>query len=297
MNYGRLLAHSWQLTRRQRILWLYGFVISLGALGNYILRPYFIDQTAAFLHDPSMIQSEGIEMERVVTVLVIWTGIIFFISIAYWLMAAIAQGAIIGAVFEMEKGSQVSVRQALKFGAGLLGRFIAIDTLVYFPMFVLLLILLLAILVLLLGVLFLLFRAVSEAWIGSFLIFGLAGISPLFLLLIPLGLLSTLFRSLAFRDTAVRHSNVGGTIRNTWNVIRRQVASLLIFWGLMWGIQILTNTLLTFVMLPLFWILKGSVEVQHWEGWLAGLVAVGPLTVLHTFTAVAWTVAYQKWVE
>jgi hypothetical protein len=117
---------------------------------------------------------------------------------------------------------------------------------------------------------------------------------PLSCLLLPLGVLTSLFRTLAFRETVVQPQKVRATIRQTWQVVKRQWGAILVIWALLWGMQTVMNLLLSGLALPLGGITAVAPQWGRWLGWLVGLATAVPLTIWHTYTAVLWTIVYKE---
>ena len=295
MDYGRLFVRSWQLTWRHKLLWLPGFVLAVGSVATAVLRFTYLPQLTKYLGDPTGIALDSfVESESYWTWLWGGTAVFFFLSLAFWLAWAVAQGAIITAVNDVDAGQPVSWQSALNGGTALLGRFIAIDAIVFFPMFLLLLLLMLLAAGLMFAFTWQMLQSGSMETAVLWVVVGLACLLPVSCLLLPLGMLTSLFRTLAFRETAVRLRKVRVTIRRTWQVIKRQWGPILVIWALVWGMQTVLNLLLGGLALPLGGI---TAVAPAWGGWLSWLVGVGtavPLTLWHTVTAVLWTIVYQE---
>jgi hypothetical protein len=311
MDYGRLLVHSWQLTWRHKLLWPLGFILAMGSVVTAVLRFTYFSQLSQYLNDAIAntdltggALDSFIGSERYWTWLLVGTAVFFFLSLAFWLVWAMAQGSIINAVSDADAGQPVSWPRVLNGGAALLGRFIAIDAIVFFPLFLLLLLLMLLATGLLLGFTWQMMQTGSGESAALWLLVGLACLLPLSCLLLPLGTLTSVFRTLAFRETAVQRTAVQGTavhpqkvraiIRQTWLVIKRQWGAILVVWALVWGMQTVMNLLLSGLALPLGGITAVAPQWGRWLGWLVGMATAVPLTIWHTYTAVLWTIVYRE---
>ncbi len=305
MDYGRLLVHSWQVTWRHKLLWPLGFILAMGSVVTAVLRFTCFPQLSQYLNDAiGSVDTVGstldgfIGSEQYWTWLLGGTAVFFFLSLAFWLVWAVAQGAIISAVLDAEADQPVSWPRALNGGTALLGRFIAIDAIVFFPLFLLLLLLMLLATGLLLAFTWQMMQTGSAESVALWLLVGLACLLPLSCLLLPLGTLTSIFRTLAFRETAVQSTavhpqKVRATIRQTWLVIKRQWGAILVVWALVWGMQTGLDLLLSGLALPLAGITAVAPQWGGWLGWLVGMATAVPLTLWHTYTAVLWTVVYR----
>lgn len=295
MDYGRLLVRSWQLTWRHKLLWPLGLILAMGSVATAVLRFTYLPQLTQYLGDPSRIALDSlIGSEPYWTWLLGGTAVFLILSLVSWLVWAVAQGAVISAVLDAETGQPVSWRRALNGGTALLGRFIAIDAIVFFPLFLLLLLLMLLATGLMLAFTWQMMQTGSMESAAVWLAVGMACLLPLSCLLLPLGALTSIFRTLAFRETGVRPGKVRDAIRRTWQVLRRQWGAVLVVWALLWGIQAALNLLLSGLALPLGGITAVAPQWGHWLGWLVGVATAVPLTLWHTVTAVLWTLVYRE---
>ncbi|MCP4424164.1 MAG: hypothetical protein GY803_06710 [Chloroflexi bacterium] len=296
MNYGRLLTDSWQFAWRNKILWLLGLVVGLGAIIGAVFRTAYSSQLTQFVDGPFWAVFDPVatvEPERLFSWLLSGAVLFFIVSTGYWLAATAAQGAIISAVIDETAGRSFSFRSSLRQGIGWLGRFIAIDALVFLPLFALALALMLLAMGGMLGTVYLALQGSGVEMITAVLVIGLACLLPLACLLVPVGWLTSIFRTLAFRDTAVRHpTGVRESIRHTWQVMRRQWVAVLILSLLLWGIQAAPGLLLSLLAIPLAAATAVSPVMARWLGWIVGLGAAAPIAILYAFIAVAWTKAY-----
>ncbi len=295
MNYGRLFAQSWHLVWRNKFLWLLGLVAGLGSVILAPLRAAFSPQITQLVNDPAKLETGllAADPDRLSVWLFGGAAVFLVISLGYWLAATVAQGAIIGAAIDLVGGRPSSFRSSLRQGVGFLSRFIAIDALVYFPLFALTLVLMLLTLG---GLIVIAYEAVQGSAAESAAVMmgvGLICLLPLLALLLPIGLATSAFRTLAFRDTAVHQTGVRDSIRHTWQVIRRQWTAVLILFALLWGVQTGAGLLVSGLTVPLGW---ATAVTPYWADsllWLASAIAALPLALVHAFVAAAWTLGYM----
>jgi hypothetical protein len=314
MDFGRLLVLSWQITWRHKLLWPLGFILAVGSVVTAVVRFTYFPQLSQYLNNAiANADSVGSTVDGYIGSELYWTwllggtAVFFFLSLAFWLVWAVAQGAIISAALDAEAGQPVSWQRALNGGTALLGRFIAIDAIVFFPLFLLLLLLMLLATGLLLAFTWQMMQTGSVESAALWLMVGLACLLPLSCLLLPLGALTSVFRTLAFRETAtsttdavsalsagVQPQKVRATIGQTWLVVKRQWGAILVVWALVWGMQTVLNLLLSGLAIPLGGITAVAPALGRWLGWLVGLGTAVPLTIWHTYTAVLWTLVYTE---
>ena len=235
MDIGLMLKQSWQVVWQHKFLWVLGFFAGLTAVCFDFLRLFFgtralgqfqellrwaqAPQPAPFPIDFNFTDAElaRIFIGFVIVFLVVFLG--------FWVVATVAEAGIIQTAVNLERGEAVGLGTAVRSGFHWLGRFVAIDALVFFPWFLLALctILLMIVLLLLVG-----YLGLNQAELSS--LFAVVGIGllcviPLFLLLIPVAWLSFIYRTIAFRDAVLLDHAVRVSVRHTWQVVRRHLST------------------------------------------------------------------------
>ncbi|WP_420627913.1 hypothetical protein [Candidatus Leptofilum sp.] len=306
-----LLSHSWKLLRQNPFLLWLGLGMSLSSLfgtGWRLWLGQLITLDFAQLTNIQTIESLLFSTEIASAIApmqqLLWRGLLLAFGqfVLVWLVALLAEAGIITAVSTTESRQPINLWQSLRQGRAWLGRFLAIDLLVFFPWFLIALLMLLILLVL---ALVLASFAVSEpsagtvfatTGMGLFCIIGLAA------LLMPVGLLSFWYRLLTFRQ-AILHGVAGRTaVRQTWQRIRQNFGDLFVLIVILWGGQTLLLGAVSLVTSPLLtWLTpltnSDTIALQA-TSWLALLLVTllvwfvrGSLTA---FVAIAWTLAYQN---
>ncbi|MCI0394504.1 MAG: hypothetical protein L0332_19840 [Chloroflexi bacterium] len=314
MDYGYILTRTWQLVWRHKFLWLLGLLAILARpLGSVIIRlafrPRLDFQSPTNPFEELLATYERLARPGLLIAVVV---VFFLVFLALWLISAIAEGGLIRAVAGLQKGQVMTAGQAWSAGLGLLGRFVAIDTILFLPLFLIALFLMLAALGGLVGL------AIAGSRPGStpdnfFSIMGLTGavVAPLLCLLLPVGLLTVLFRLLAFRGAALQELGTRASIRYAWQLLRANLADIIILAVLLWAVTQLAGTLIALVllfplasldMLPLFMLLlQGQLPGPQLGvgiaviGMVVVLLTAVPVAVIHTYQSAAWTLAYQSW--
>jgi hypothetical protein len=292
VDYSRLLSTAGRLVWQHRFFWVLG---AGAALGGGLLRA-----TARFFFHPAELARLGdapLALKLDATLLIAIMGSLF-LGLVFWLVAVAAEGGVVVAVAGLQRGQTVTGRQAIRAGVRLLPRFVAIDTLLFFPLFVLILLVYLLILALALGLVLAAGRDVALGTLVAALgATALACILPLLCLLLPVGALTLLLRFLAFRAAALERLSVRASVAQAWHLLRRHAGSVLILALLLWGINYVAGLLLNLVLLPFQALLapaaaSGNAAGALWLGMV--LLDVAPRSLLFTFTAVAWTLVYPQ---
>jgi hypothetical protein len=182
-----------------------------------------------------------------------------------------------------------------------LWRLLAIDTLVFLPLFLLILA---VALLLLLSVTAAALLAARNASFERLMLFlggtGLLCLLPLTVLSVPVALLSNLLRVLAFRAAIIEEVGARESVRRAWRVLRAQPGSVLLVAVLLWVFVSVVGALLALLVLPFELAPPARASLAQllspggvWLVFLlASLVDLVPRAVVFNFTTVAWTTAY-----
>lgn len=305
MDYGQLLSEGARLLRHQRILWLFGLLAVLGTgvsslVTRLVIRPQL---------DPALLNGWLANWPPAGASLALWLLLIFVAGLLLWLLNALAEAGLIYSVHAAQAERAVPGRDAWATAWRYLARFIAVDTLLFLPLF------LIALLLLLLGSgLFIAFvlgidRAVLDinqalALLGSG---SLLCLLPLLCLSGPTLLLILLFRLLAFRAVVLDNLDTRHSLRAAWQQMRRHPLPILIIAALLWGIGRMVGLVVGLITLPLDFLSATSLLAvltgRAAPAGLSPLLIVGSLfltlltllvaAALHAYSATVWTLAYS----
>jgi hypothetical protein len=318
MDYGRLFNTSWQLTWRHKFLWFFGFLTALSAATSSFLRLawgpdlFALDDATMeqWLAQPDLLMTEIDQLLPIVAAWLVGGSIILLLlSLLGWLIVIFAQGAIISTAVAHDTSQPLTFSRASQRSMGLIGRFIAIDTLVYFPLFLALLLIMLLVAAALIGTIFTAFQdSASTATIITPLLVGLLCALPILCLLTPLSLLTAAFRALAFRDTAVFNNGVRAAVRHTWTVLKANLGHIIVVGILLWGLQAALDIGLRTAALFVYAVISapGLFALNHAASLTTAQLIFQLLSfffeatvlliqaIAHAFTAVFWTLAYKE---
>lgn len=307
MDYSRLFTDTWRFTWQHKWLWLVGGLAVLGSGGGALgrlgvtlvlwrLRPFLSPSTIPLPDALLTLIQAG-------TPLLWGFGLLFLLLLLSWLLTVWMDGLCMAAALttptaEMGPTQVVNWRAAWAQGWRWMGRFVALDALVFLPSFVL------ALLILLLtggGVLAAGLAAMQSTEVITAVTRPLLLTSficlPLLCLLLPVTLAAAVLRPLAFRDTAVFDATPRQSLRHTWQVVRANLGTVLLLLVLLSGGRYILRLGSSLLTTPIF-----LAWLRGWgPTWLMGSAAIvvslglfGLEAVWHTFTAVAWTWAYRE---
>lgn len=315
MDYGRLIVDAWNITRSHRFLWGLGLLVTIGGVvWSFVSRLLFslAFRPQAGSSDPLAPFARLIDLfnsGRFVTALMA-AGLVFFVaSLLFWLVSATAEGGLIRAVTRLGKGETVGGRQAWTAGVGLLGRFVALDTLLFFPLFIVLLIVIVGETAVFVAFILTISQGAS---FGEVLFpFFLAGgcVAFLGMLALPVTAITLVFRHLSLRATAVQGLGVRLAIRHTIALLRRDWGQVLIVMIFTWFLRYFLGFALGMVLLPLSMFdfipqvlaLSGEprpvlLPLAVGVALLTTLLVAAFNAILHAYISTLWTLAYREWI-
>jgi hypothetical protein len=302
MDYGRHLTDAFHLTWRQRSWWPLGGLLAITVLlQSLAMRLLFI-----WLPDASRLDAaelfdfmDGLWQPAR---LIAWLVMLLVVGLLIWLVTAVAEGGLIWGIDRQQNGYPAPLRSSLVAGWRFLIRLVAIDTLIFLPLFLLLLLTLLLGSGGLIGALLLLAGEIIS-YEQSFL--PLAGLGLLLLCLgglaWPLLLVTFLFRLLAFRAAIVENLPAAPSIRRAWQLIRHHWMHLIIVALILWVVRRLGQILASFVVTPVNFIAfrrlfdparTGSPLHAHGPAAAADVASYLLHAALLLFGAIVWTIIY-----
>jgi hypothetical protein len=227
MNYDAVIIRAVSLVWRNKMLWGLGLLATVSGLAtNLILRFLLRAGSGADFLQPGTLRQNGAFdfFEPEVILALILLVLLFFLG---WFINAIAEGGLIRATTILNEKRQVTFGQALRRGWRLLGRFIAIDSLLFLPIFILFLALLLVSFGGLIGLVAVATQGVATpSDILAVLGVTSAAATAIICLILPVGILTALMRIVAFREAAVDDMTPGNSIVHAWRLIRSNLFSI-----------------------------------------------------------------------
>jgi hypothetical protein len=257
-----------------------------------------------FSEDLQIIQALAAEFFRG-EVLVVGGLWLFLVLVVFWLLFTLSEAALVAATLSIEAERPTSLRQSLSLGYKFLGRFIAIDALVFLPWFLLALAAMVLAAVVLSAAVGLSVQGASMQSVMGTMLTGFACVSLLGCLLLPLSFLTIRFRTLAFRDTAVFGGHVRESVSHTWQVVKANLGSVILLIAVLWGVNYVFGLITGLITVPLDGMTAVSAftsgSVLSWSGGLVKLLSIIvtlllaiPQAMLFAFTGIAWTLAYLE---
>ncbi len=290
MDFGTLFTTAVRHLRHNPWLWVLGLI--------YVLPSFFALQalppTSGFQpetllrqwSDPAALaELEAIILPVLEAVSDFWRVTRFVVGLTavllvVWFVTTLAEAGLILIIGRAQTGqTPLSPLALLREMRRLLLRLIAIDTLLFFPLFI---VLLTAELIVLGGMAYILFSGTLnlQAIAGPLALSLLCTVS-LLCLAVPIGLLTLLFRLVAFRVAAVDDRHTKSSIRYAGHLLKQQWLNFLLVGLVLIIIRLLADGVLGLLQAPL-------------PAWLGALLTLPLTAVLHAFYSAVWTIAYTQ---
>jgi hypothetical protein len=302
MDYAQLLTRALRIAWRHKSLWVFGWLATAGSWlpglsGRLLFRPEWLQ---AFEADPTFLLAL-LENGTILTWATIFLLIFFVVGLALWLLSAIAEAGLIWAAAQMEHGPGPTLGEVWRHGVGFLGRLIIVDTLIFLPLFLVVMVALLLGSGGLIGLVLAADSGAAPSALVTYFSLGALVVVCLMSLAIPVLILTLLFRQLAFRGVVLSHLRPMPGIRQAGFLLRQHLLSIIIVLLFVWSLSAMVKTAF---FVPNFFLPLGAMMVAQSQagwGWLfdaGGLLLEGAkaavVAALFVFTAILWTLAYQE---
>jgi hypothetical protein len=303
MEYGRVLRRAWEITRRWKVLWVLGFLASLGSGGTGgggQGAGYRMDSTDL---SPWFGGRGWPEVWAAIGGLILALACLgLLIAIALWALSVIGRGGLIAGVQQVEEEGATTLGEAWRVGVRRFWTLFGIAVLASLPAILLALVLAAGLAVAIAG-------SVqgfqfSEA-AGAFGVAGAAVCGLSFCcLLIPLILVLDQIRTYAERAAVLEGLGWIDAFKRGWQVLRDHLGPTVVFWlimlaiGLVFGLVVAGGLLA--IAMPFVPLLR-NVDPGLWllapaciGGLLLLLVLALLRSIVETFTSATWTLVYRE---
>jgi hypothetical protein len=302
-----ILRRAWRITRRHRALWLFGFLISLGAMGTRIgLGGRGMWQSVA----QELAPGSRAAIQR-------WFASPYFLAAAalltlvagaaFTVLGAVGRGALVSQVWRAEDRDRVALRAGWEAGRAHWIPVLLIRLVLGLPVTLLTL---LGLAPPLLTQLVARLAQDASQWYGLALL-----LTPLTFLgctlpaagvgVLLVGPLSA-WQRLAVRAHLLESHGVGASVTHSWTRLRENLGPLALLWLILLGLQVMVLSALLVGLLQLgVGILLAALVGALIDplaffalllaGWgLVWLLATGAGSLVETFVSAAWTLAYRE---
>jgi hypothetical protein len=321
MNYSRVFKESGRLLWRHKVLLALGLVLMVGSLpglagghlyarlslsfqirlmnatGSGLNPDEFFGPIADSLFDPAL--------------LIVGTVGLFFLFLLIWMISTVGEAALIRGVADFDEGQTPSLGNLLSAGVRLLGRIIAIDTVIFLPIFLIVLLQMVLLGGGMIGGILLLTRPGSDP--ADLLPLGvIVGLALLILtvLLFPITIVTLLLRLIAFRSAVLEDLPTRPSIRRAWTIIRGRAAEIIVIFLLLYAAGYAVGMVISIPIIPFAFggiflfmapVMQGQLpQPESLNSFLslitlASILSILPNIVYRVFYSAVWTMAYREW--
>ncbi|HSH01169.1 MAG TPA: hypothetical protein VLL52_01535 [Anaerolineae bacterium] len=301
MDYEKIFRRTGQqLYQAPWLIGLGGLVVVWSEMVDFGIQ-WWLDRQGwdswAFAQQDELAIAEAIERNTPLIVEQLPTFFSWFIAylLFLWLWGTVLDAGGIQAVGRQLEGEKVTAWGAVRAGWGLMRRFIAVDTILFFPLFLIWLGLLL---LPSLGMIWLGVQAgdrvITGEVIGLVLGSALLSVCCLLCIMVPVGIGTLLVRIIALRAVVIDGLGVWACLRHVRVVLSQRWVDWLVIGlilaGLRWGIRVGLGLV---VDPAVGW----GLNMGGWGLGVSGLfllVSVGVKAVWHAFSLTIWTVVYAE---
>ncbi len=297
MDYARLLGRSWGITWRWKVLWILGFLASLGTGSTAGNPSYTMDSSdfGRYTYGPRV-------PPEVITLLAAAVCLGLIIAIAVWVVSTIARGGLIAGVQQVEDEGNTGFGQAWRVGARRFWTLFGIGILAGLPTFILVFAgvgtLVFLIILTISG-----FQTSDAAGFTGVLTSVLCG-GTLCCGAILLALILAQIRVYAERAAILEGFGWIEAFKRGWQVLRENLGPTIVLWLIFFAIGLAFASVifggLAIVIAPTFavfaqpdpgaWLL-----VPMCFGGLLGAIVFAVInSVVETFSSATWTLAYRE---
>lgn len=309
MDYGKVLGRAWEITWRWKVLWILGFLASLGSGGGggggsnaYTGNggDFNIDKWTQGIPPGDFLPA----VSGIIGIIIAVVCVLFIIFIALWVVSVIARGGLIAGVQQVEDEGSTTFRTAWVAGRKKFWTLFGLGILAAIPMIILIFA---GIILLGLGIA----AAVGAMDISETA--GIAGIVMISLLcggflccgMIILGIVLEQIRVYGERAAILEDLGWIEAFKRGWQVLKENLGPTIIFWLIFLAIGIvifvISFAIIAALAAPFLLLLLPSVDPGTWlivPACFAGLVMVIVFTliksVVTTFSSATWTLAYRE---
>jgi hypothetical protein len=298
MDYGRVLRRAWEITWRWKVLWILGFLASLGrGTGSTGNTGYTMDSS-------DWQWGHGIQMPAgVVSILAAAACLGILIGIAIWVVSVMARGGLIAGVQQVEEEGATSFLQAWRVGRDRFWTLFGISILAFIPTFLALVIGIGVLVLLIIGTVGAFDRATEAAGalgvIGSVFCGGTLCCGAVILA-------AVLDQIRVYAERAAILEGLGwiDAFRRGWQVLKENLGPTIIFWLIFFVIGVVMGVVIfggiAAIAMP-FIAAASRTDPGAWVlvpiclGGLVGAIIFALIgSIVETFTSATWTLAFRE---
>ena len=307
MDFGKVLGRAWQITWRWKILWILGFLASLGQGSgggtgqfNYTLSGDEFDFDRWGWRLGTQLEEFWITFAGIVLLIIC---LLFILAIVFWVISVISRGGLIAGVQQIEEEGSTSFGQAWRGGARKFWTLFGLAVLAALPLIVMVII---GLVVLGLGI---------AGGVGLLDVSEAAGVSTIIFFAVTCGgflccgfflVVIVLEQIRIYGERAAILEDLGwiDAFSRGWQVLKENLGATILLWLIFFAIGIVIFGISFVILFALAAPLLGLFAVDEPGLWLFGPFCFGGLlsalifalirTLVTVFTSATWTLAYRE---
>jgi len=311
MDYGEIIRRAWNITKKYKYLWVFGFILALfGGRGGYsggnLSNSFQYRFRKGEIALPLMLQHFLFRLQNFIVknigLIISFLILLIILVIVGFILYIIADGGLIGCVKNIESNEENSLKKGFKIGIHYFWRMLGKSLLISLIAFVIILFFMLLFTIP--------FFTLSSSSSYRFLWF----IIPLFLifiiLMIPFVVFITILNDYSSRFIVIKNNGIIRSIKNAFRLIFRNLKHTIMIALILFAIGIL----ISIILLIMFLIIGGPAALLGFSLYRTGaiipllilvVIAVLLLIVLSviingirmTFASSVWTLTFLKLTE
>jgi hypothetical protein len=295
MDYGKVLSRAWEITWRWKVLWILGFLASLGNVSGTSSNVSYSTDSGDWgyrYHGPQIPAEVWAILAGAVCL-----GLI--IGIIIWVVSVIARGSLIAGVQQVEDEGATGFRQAWRVGVSRFWTLFGISILAAIPIIILVLSGIAALVAFILGAVSLDLESPAAPILGGLFCGGTFCCG-----LVILAVILDQIRVYAERAAILEGLGWIESFKRGWDVLKENLGPTIVLWLIFLIVGLVLAAAIFMVLLAIFVPFIAVVANIDPGPWLVapiccgGLIAIifGALVsaIIETFTSATWTLAYRE---
>jgi hypothetical protein len=294
MDYGKILGRAWEITWRWKVLWILGFLASLGQ-GISSSSSYSTNRSDWGVHGPYI-------PPGVIALLVALACLALIIGIALWVISVIARGGLIAGVQQVEDEQVTGFAKAWRVGVSRFWTLFGVSVLAAIPTIIVVVIGMGTLALLIWGTVAGFDTSEAAGTIGILASVFCGG--TLCCGTILLAIVLDQIRVYAERAAILEGLGWIEAFRRGWQVLKENLGPTIVLWIIFFVIGLAFAAVIAgglFALLAPFFAIVGASQPGAWilvplcfGGLIAAIVFALIRSVLETFISGSWTLAYRE---
>lgn len=302
MDYGRILSRAWEITWRWKVLWILGFLASLGQ-GIWSSNGSNYSTDSGDLRRWGIQDPSGEIVAGIIGIIVALGCLAIIIAIALWVISTIARGGLIAGVQQVEEEEHTTFLDAWRVGVHRFWTLFGISILAAIPMIILGVTAIVVIGLLVAGTVGAVDQAAEVGGLLGGLLTALCG-GTFCCGGILVAIVLAQIRIYAERAAILEGLGWIDAFKRGWDVLKNNLGPTILYWLIFLAIGLVVGVLILGVLggasVP-FIALFANTDPGPWilapiciGGLLFIVIAALINSVVTTFTSATWTLAYRE---